>query len=537
MDHDTPPRARSAASPAREVELKLETDRTALQRLKKAAPPPGFTVARAVTKPLQSIYFDTPDLALKTARWSLRVRKTGGSWVQTVKAGTGVVGGLSTPREHEVPVAGSMPDLTRIDDADLRERLWRLLDGAVLDPVFETAMTRTKRVFSGPDGAVVECALDAGEIRAGERSQPLFEAELELKDGPVESLFALAEGLAGLGSARLSRFTKAERGYRLVAGENGPAEAFKAEKAGVTSRDTVEDAFRAILRSCLVQIAANRDATLDSDAPEGPHQLRVGLRRLRSALKVYGKALAPETRERLDIDAQDLATRVGALRDLDVLAAEIVAPALAAAPDELAEPARERLSRALAARRLSTRRDLRAHLEGPAVNALVFHLGQIAEGDAWREAARAAHGVEIDAVWDAPLAGFAAKAMAKRWKAVARLGARLDELNLEERHDMRKALKKLRYTLEFFRPVFDRKTLKPFLSRLKRLQDVFGYLNDVVMAHTLVRLVAEEAEGDTEPTLAAGYVLGWHDARAAHAWQDTRALWDDTRAADRFWTS
>ena len=67
MDHDTPPRARSAASPAREVELKLETDRTALQRLKKAAPPPGFTVARAVTKPLQSIYFDTPDLALKTA--------------------------------------------------------------------------------------------------------------------------------------------------------------------------------------------------------------------------------------------------------------------------------------------------------------------------------------------------------------------------------------------------------------------------------------------------------------------------------------
>lgn len=535
MNQHTSPRAQSAPSPAREVELKLETDRAALQRLKKAAPPAGFTVARAVTRQLQSIYFDTPDLALKTARWSLRVRKTGGSWVQTVKASTGVVGGLSTPREHEVPVAGPVPDLTRIDDAELRERLWRLLDGAALDPVFETAMTRTKRVFSGPDGAVIECALDAGEIRAGERAQPLFEAELELKDGPVESLFALAGGLAGLGSARLSRFTKAERGYRLVAGEAGPAEAVKAGKADVSRDDTVENAFRAILRSCLAQIAANRDVTLDSDAPEGPHQLRVGLRRLRSALKVYGKALAPETREQLDTDARDLAARVGALRDLDVLAAEIVSPALAAAPVELSEPARDRLSRALASRREAVRRELRSHLEGPAVNMLVFHLGAITEGSAWREAARVAHGPEIDATWDAPLEAFARKAMTRRWKAVARLGARLDELELEERHDMRKALKKLRYTLEFFRPVFDRKTLKPFLRRLKRLQDVFGYLNDVVMAHALVRLVAEETDGDSAPTLAAGYVLGWHDARAALAWEDTRALWEDTRAADRFW--
>jgi CHAD domain-containing protein len=127
--------------------------------------------------------------------------------------------------------------------------------------------------------------------------------------------------------------------------------------------------------------------------------------------------------------------------------------------------------------------------------------------------------------------------MHKRWKAAARLGARIDDLDLEERHDMRKALKKLRYTLEFYRPLFQRKTMKPFLSKLKRLQDVFGYLNDVAMARGLVRLVGETAGGDADRALAAGFVLGWHEARAARAWQDARALWDDTRAADRFWKS
>lgn len=529
--------------PAREIELKLELDRAALARLKKIAAPDGYTVARALTRPLASVYYDTPGQALRAARWSLRVRRVGGGYVQTVKAGTGVVGGLSSPREHEVAVAGPGPDLTRIDDADLRDGLWRLLDGAALDPVFETAMTRTRRVFTAADGAVIECALDAGEIRAGERVLPLFEAEFELKEGPVEALFDLCLRLPGLSGARLSPLTKAGRGYRLVdpRADDGPGDA--RAPAAIDPDASAEAALRTVLRACIAQIAVHRDATLDDDAPEGPHQLRVGLRRLRSALKVFGRALPPDLVAELDTAAREIGLAVGRLRDLDVLATEIVAPALEAAPAELAVAARDHLARTLGERRVAVRAALRAELAGPEVNALLFRLGALAEGSAWREAARLAHGEEIDAVWDGPVADFAARAMARRWKAVSRLGARLDELDLEERHDMRKALKKLRYTLEFFRPVFPARRLKPFLARLKRLQDVFGYLNDVVMAHGLVRLVAQEARGETaadpqadgDAMLAAGFVLGWHEARAALAFADVRALWDDTRAADRFW--
>ncbi|WP_417771643.1 CHAD domain-containing protein [Stappia sp.] len=517
-----------------ETELKLELDKADLQRLKKAAAPAGFSVARAVTRPLASIYFDTPDLALKRAKWSLRVRRIGNDWIQTVKAGTGVVAGLSRPREYEVEVAAPVPDLTRIADETVREGLWKLIDGAPLDQVFETRMTRTTRVFSAGENTEIELALDAGEIHAGASAHPLFEAEFELMAGPVEALFDLASALPGLDRARLSPMSKAGRGYALLDGGLPQPAPLKADDVALTTGDTAESAFRAILRSCLTQIAANRDAVLAGEAPEAPHQLRIGLRRLRSALKIHARLLDPPTREALDNAARALATTVGALRDLDVLATDILAPALAEAPDEV--PARA-LAETIAARRIEVRGEVRAALEGVQVNALVFALARLAEGEGWRARAVAALGPEIDDAWRMPAREFAARAMHKRWKAAARLGARIDDLDLEERHDMRKALKKLRYTLEFYRPLFQRKTMKPFLSKLKRLQDVFGYLNDVAMARGLVRLVGETAGGDADRALAAGFVLGWHEARAARAWQDARALWDDTRAADRFWKS
>ncbi len=521
----------------REIELKLELARPAMQRLRTEPAPEGFSVGRAATRTLRSIYFDNADMALRGAKWSLRVRKVGRAWIQTVKAGTGIKGGMSKPREEEAPVAGPAPDLTRIADPALREGLWRLVAGQPLEPVFETVMKRTTRIFETEDGSVIEMALDAGEIRAGERLTPLFEAELELKQGRAADLFRLAAALSGTATARFSTLTKAGRGYALASGETPRVEAKTAADVDLDpATDTAETAFRAILVSCMDQIAANRDVTLDSDAPEGPHQLRVGLRRLRSALKVHHALLDGDVRAGLDAAARDLANRVGDLRDLDVLAEEIVAPAAGFAPEGLAA---DRLTALVLSGREKARAALRAALLHPSVNALLFRIGALAEGDGrWRPEETDQDGISRKTVpaGDTPLAEFAAAALDKRWKAAARLAARIEELTLEERHDLRKELKKLRYTVEFFRPAFAAKKVKPFLARLKTLQDVFGYLNDVVMAGRLADMATSGRGKQPAATLlAAGFVIGWHEARAEHAWENARALWDETRRVRKFW--
>ncbi|SDU38346.1 CYTH and CHAD domain-containing protein [Stappia sp. ES.058] len=518
----------------REIELKLELTADALKRLKTAPAPAGFSVERARTRVLRSIYFDTPDMALRRAKWSLRVRKVGTDWIQTVKAGTGVRGGLSTPKESETRVEAPAPDLTRIVDPALRDGLWGLLGGAPLSAVFETEMRRTTRVFRAEPATVIEVALDSGEVRTLERALPLHEAEFELVEGRVEHLFGLARDLRGTAEARFSGASKAQRGYALLAGEE--ADIAPKNAGSVTfspENDTAGSAFQTILRSCLDQIATNREASLALDAPEGPHQMRVGLRRLRSALKIHRKHLPDDRAATLDAQARDLAARVGALRDLDVLAGEIVASAGHSAPDGIDL---ERLRNIVLDERENARAVLRDQLRDPAVNALLFDLGAMAQGtlvppdaDDDTEDDKAA------AALAAPVTAFAAQALEKRWKAVSRLGAHLDELSLEERHDMRKALKKLRYAIEFYKSLYKKKSVKPFLSTLKKLQDVFGYLNDVVMAHRLADLLRARDTVEGDDMLAVGFVIGWHERRAEIEWERARALWDDTRHARKFW--
>lgn len=527
----------------REVELKLELAKADLRKLRAAPAPPGFTAEPATTRALRSIYFDTPGHALRRAKWSLRVRRVGRKWVQTVKAGTGVTGGLSRPREAEAEVAGPAPDLTLIREPAMREGLWQMIDGEPLAPAFETVMRRTTRVFRREgDETCIEMALDAGEIRAGEAVQPLFEAELELKSGDPAALFALAGSLPALAGARFSRLSKAGRGYALAAGDETGTVPVTACEAELTPWTGLAPAFRAILLSCMDQIAGNRDAVLERDDPEGPHQLRVGLRRLRSALKVHQPLIDADERRALDAAARDLALSVGELRDLDVLVEEIVEPAMAVArlgPDTaLLDDAG--LARRIEAERRAVRKALREQLAGPAVNALLFRLGALAHGAGWRQNGSDADAAEAkseaEAKAEATVGPFAAEALEKRWKAAARLAARIDELSLEERHDLRKELKKLRYAVEFFRSAFPARKVKPFLARLKTLQDVFGYLNDVVMAGKLAGLIAAgDRKPPVETALAAGFVLGWHEARAAHAFDNARALWDETRRARRFW--
>ncbi|GAA0785529.1 CYTH and CHAD domain-containing protein [Roseibium denhamense] len=515
----------------REIELKLELDPAAQDAMKRAGAIDGFSASRAVTKTLQSIYFDTPGQDLRQSKISLRVRKSGRSWVQTAKIGTGVLGGLSSPIEAEHPVKGRALDFGVIEDQSVTEILSETIGSAPLSECFETVMKRTTRILTREsDGAEIELAFDTGNILAGDATHPLVELEMELKSGPSQALFDAAKGLLNDVPFRFSPFSKAERGYRASEGRSEAAhKPLFAEPVVFSQGTSVEHALRDVLRSCLTQISENRLAVLASDDPEGPHQLRVGLRRLRSAFRIFKPVLNPATMAPLDAIARQIAAEAGALRDLDVLVDEIVVPVIGKAPDSITFDA---LLDDLNTRRdQDTRSTLVAHLQSAEVNAFLLDLAAYTEGRGWLDPEDFDQSTHLAQ----PIEAFASLALAKHWKKVLKFGKRLDELTVPERHDMRKAMKKLRYGIEFFACLYPKDTVKPLLKRMKKLQDIFGYLNDVAMAETLPEKCKVTGKNALPASQAIGFVIGWHEAQCQAMWQHAKGYWDSTRETPKFW--
>lgn len=525
------------STPDKEVELKLELEPGAAESLKISGAVTGFFSGKASTKQLTSIYFDTADLRLHKARIAARVRKSGRRWIQTVKLGKPLSGGLSSPIEIETDVSGPQFQLDQVSDENIRRQIADCTGGDELVPCFETVMQRTQRDLTREDGTVIEAALDIGEIVAGDKRLPLCELELELKSGSIAPLYEAALALAGNNAFRFSPMSKAERGYRLFLGQDeAPC------NAGTISLDatmSVEDAYQHILRSCIDQISAARMVCLTSADNEGPHQLRIGFRRLRTAFKLFRPVLDPRRTGTLDQQASRYAAAAGALRDLDVLSDEITAPLASHAPEGINIPL---LLEQLGKDRQATRLELTAELASAAFNGFLLDLASHCETAGWRKEEDAR---QADRLAEAVTA-FASEAIGKRWRKVQSYGRRLDTLSRTERHDMRKALKKFRYGLEFFACLFPGESRKTFLKHLKNLQDVFGYLNDVAMAERLATLTpgpvktagktAGKTVRATSLAAASGFVLGWHEAQARTAWPEARSGWKEASKAKPCWT-
>lgn len=514
----------------KEIELKLEVSPDILEQLKRQPPPDGFSAGRAVTKTLLSVYFDTADQALRKKKIVLRVRKVGRSWVQTIKLGTGLSNGLSQAIEIEQPAKGRAIDLSVIENPEIVEELTAIIGSAPLQECFETHIRRTTRLFtSKADGSSIEVAYDTGEIKAGEKGEPLAELELELKSGFVAALFEAAKGILEAAPFRFSPYSKGERGFRLA--EEKTSDRFipkLAEDIVLSAGETVERAFREILRSCLAQIAHNREVILAGDDPEGPHQLRIGLRRLRSAFRLFKPALHPNTWRPLDEMARTLATEAGSVRDIDVLTDEIVGPIGGSGPEGLSvTPLLMHMNRIREDRRIA----LRDHLALPEINRFLFDLALYAEGRGWLDV----QDFDQTAILAKPVRDYSRKALKVQWKKVARYGDRIDDLTIPERHEMRKALKKMRYGIEFFGSLYRSKEIKPFLKRMKKLQDIFGYLNDVAMAEKLALLPAASGEEADTIRLAIGFTIGWHDAQAGAMWSHAKGYWQETDKTNKFW--
>ena len=511
-----------------EVELKILLGEGGAAALAARAARLAAAGDAASRRTLKAVYYDTPQRALARRGFALRVRREGRRWVQTVKRGGGPVGGLSRVEEAEAPAPGGRLDLARIPDEAIRAAVEDAIGDAPLSPVFETDFRRVAQTLHGPHGGAVELAVDAGAIRANGAEAALEEAELELTSGDVRDLFAVARALFPQGPLRFSRRNKAARGYALAAGgaavDREPPVVHAA--AVVLSRGlTAEEAARDVLRACFDQIAANAAAAAMGDDPEAVHQLRVALRRLRTAAGLFRDPLGGPALEALGAQARDLAAAAGAVRDLDVLAGEMLAP-LAGRDAGVAA-----LVGALEARREQARAALKERLAAGATVAFLLDLGAFVEGRGWLRPGDFGQ----TAILAEPVEGLAARMLEKRWRSAAKLGGRLSGLDDEARHELRKRLKKLRYAVEFFAGLWPEKRVKPFLKRLKALQEDFGALQDLATARAILSGPDAPAAADPGAQRAAGYALGRWEAASEAARASAEAHWATLAKTERFW--
>lgn len=511
----------------REFELKFQASHADLQRLRSEPALRRLGVDDPQTRDLKSVYFDTGDCALRSAGYTLRLRRYQDGWEQTVKEEAGPFTAAADRLESSSFVHGPAPVLGAIRPKRLRRRIEKALAGAEPAPVFETVVRRTSQCLHAKGGGEVEIAFDEGAVRCADRSQDIREVEIELKSGTADAVFALARAVFAETPLQLSQLSKAERGYRLAARASHAAphaapQAKSADAPPVTPDMTAAQAFGCIVRSCSDQILGNIPVVLETEDIEGPHKLRVGLRRLRCALEAYRSLADKAASRRLQDQARDLAHVIGELRNADVIIDEFVLPHARNAPSERGF---EALLETLRVRRERIRETVRRHLASGEARSFQLDLCALVEAE------HPAH-----ATGDASTGAHAGAIIKAFWRKPSKLGRRIETLNVAERHEMRKALKNLRYVIEFHAPLYPRKAVKRYLRHLTKLQDVFGFLNDVAMTRSLRKDLGEPGTDDAALDWAVGYLHGMNEVRAEVAWASARSRWKALKRTETFWS-
>jgi triphosphatase len=513
-------------TPHKELEVKLELSPARAGELKKSR---LFRSLRA--RPRRStevsVYFDTNKHRLHKQGVMLRVRRTRGRYVQTIKANGNAAPFERDEWETEVPTKN--PNLDLANGTALAPLLDKKLRRQ-LKPLFETRVRRTIYPIRNNKRAI-ELTIDRGTIDTGTCSAPLCEIELELKRGSVADVIELARELTRTLPARLAVKSKSERGYELLNG--GPDTPVKAAPVDLSAVANTRDAFQIIARACLKQVIANEPALLKGD-PEGVHQMRVGLRRMRAAMSLFSNLMHDAQSAAIKAELKWLTGELGPAREFEVLVSRVVAPVRARRHAQWGGmPA---LSREITDKREAALARAQDAVTSARFRALTLELAAWIEAGQWRTP-------QDDLVRDRgslPISVSAAEELTRRWRKVRKKGKALAKLDAPARHKLRIQAKKLRYGAEFFASLFTQKRAakrhQQFLARLECLQDALGDLNDIAVHEERITAIAmDHPRANPQRAFAAGLLSGREDARIEETMAEAQEAYAALAKVKPFW--
>ncbi len=302
-------------------------------------------------------------------------------------------------------------------------------------------------------------------------------------------------------------------GYGHVLCTQQQCAAVKATPLELSKHMTIEKAFQAIANNCLAQIQANEVGVVQQHDVESVHQLRVGLRRLRSALGLFRSRLQAPDDMLQELDW--LTMELGAARDWDVLAGSTLPAVAEAAPDEagIAELKLAALVRAKAMHEAAA-----AAVDSPRYARLILRVTRWVQDCAWRGAMVPQDQKRLTA----PLMKVARSMLEHQQRSLLRRGSKLPGASPQARHKVRIAAKKIRYATEFFQSLYPSKQVHAYVAALSALQDELGWLNDAAMAY---RLLQQLQNGQVDLKASAGFVRGYLASRIKNDDKTIRELW------------
>lgn len=234
-------------------------------------------------------------------------------------------------------------------------------------------------------------------------------------------------------------------------------------------RSTVDtgtgEAFIANVRAAVAQIDENAAGAAIGRDPEYLHQLRVGLRRLRSTLRAFRRLPRRRKADEFDRALREILQSLGAARDWDVFCRSLRHSGLA------------RAARRAGA---SARRDAREMLRSARFRATPRQVLAWANTAPWRSGADP----------DEPIRRLARRALRRLDKGLRKEARGFDWSDAARRHRIRIRVKRLRYACEAFAAAYQENEMRPFLKRLRKLQQILGDMNDIVVQRALLHGVA-----------------------------------------------
>jgi inorganic triphosphatase YgiF len=307
-----------------------------------------------------------------------------------------------------------------------------------------------------------ELTYDEGLVEARESCEPIHEIELELKDGDLETLFASARKIVRQSPVKIGVMAKSERGFALA--DKKRKAPTKALPVVLGERMSVAEGFATVASACLKHFRMNEPLLIAEHDAEALHQLRVAIRRLRSALWLFRPAIRDGRLVGFQDQLRNFTRELGAARNIDVI--------LASLPP--GDPARSHLE--------DNRKRLYAKivrkLDSRSFRLFMFDLFAWVQAGKWRAHKKAC----------GPLMPFAIKRLDRLWARINQKAEFLSRLTDTERHKLRIETKKMRYAVEFlaepFRLLADVRT--KFVKAAEGIQDRLGDLNDLATRQELL---------------------------------------------------
>jgi inorganic triphosphatase YgiF len=483
-------------------------------------------IKTSATSQLAAHYFDTPERDLANAGMALRIRKEDADWVQTIKAaGDGMAARLEhnhvldqETTEQAINEQALAPDLSIYQTGEIAAvfqdfKMKKLAKS--LQRQYVTDVERVTRLVK-KDGNVIEVAYDLGVVKHGEdetQQSSIHEVEFELMQGNTSYLFEVAKTWCKRYKLCISTVTKAERGGLLLAGKaHSDATKANAHPLEVTDNLTASDFLRAVIHHCMLQILPNASAiAAGSQDGNHVHQLRVGIRRLRTALKFFADFSGSINSDWMPVLKQTFSL-LGEYRDRELLQTK-TQPMLENKGAPFVDWAPERDSLQVAPIDAVRANDFQVTL----LELIEYSMGAT-DGD---------NAGETDAA-SKPAKDQVNKVLSKLFGKISKASSHFADLDIEAQHEVRKRLKSLRYISEFAAPMYKKKHTKKFLKYLEPAQEVLGEYNDDIVGQEFYRL---KAESDA----AAWFAVGYFKAQQQHAARDCAVSLKSVQDAPVFW--